>query len=66
MKVSEDQGIEEAFLLILKDHTAGNPLKENVLWTDLSCTEIMSKLKDKGFAIGRRIVKKLLYKHELV
>ena len=34
-----------------------------MLWTDLSCTEIMDKLKDKGFAVGRRIVKKLLYKH---
>lgn len=34
-----------------------------MLWTDLSCTEIMDKLKVKGFAVGRRIVKKLLYKH---
>jgi hypothetical protein len=47
----------------LKDHTAGNPQKENLLWTDLSCTEIRDKLKDKGFLIGTRIVKKLLFKH---
>jgi len=47
----------------LKDHTAGNPQKENLLWTDLSCTEIRDKLKEKGFLIGTRIVKKLLFKH---
>jgi hypothetical protein len=34
-----------------------------VLWTDLSCAEIQSRLKDQGFEVGRRIVKKLLYKH---
>lgn len=47
----------------MKDHTAGNPQKENLLWTDLSCTEIRDKLKEKGFLIGTRIVKKLLFKH---
>lgn len=49
--------------MILKDHTAGNPQKENQLWTDLSCTEIRDKLKEKGIDIGRRIIKKLLYKN---
>ena len=55
-------GIEKSFLLILKDHTAGNPQKQNLLlWTDLSTTEIMGKLKESGFSVGRRIVKKLLF-----
>lgn len=49
--------------MILKDHTAGNPQKENQLWTDLSCTEIRDKLKEQGIDIGRRIIKKLLYKN---
>lgn len=48
---------------VLKDHTAGNPQKENQLWTDLSCTEIRDKLREQGIDIGRRIVKKLLYKN---
>jgi len=47
----------------LKDHTAGNPQKEDVLWTDLSSTEIKSKLKDDGILVGSRIIKKLLHKH---
>ena len=50
-------------MLILKDHTAGNPQKENVLWTDLSRTEIRDKLQDNNILIGDRIIKKLLYKH---
>ena len=50
-------------MLVLKDHTAGNPQKENVFWTDLSRTEIRDKLKDKNILIGDRIIKKLLYKH---
>ena len=47
----------------MKDHTAGNPQKEDVLWTDLSSTEIKSKLKDDGILVGSRIIKKLLHKH---
>jgi Rhodopirellula transposase DDE domain len=47
----------------LKDHTAGNPQKEHVLWTDLSCSEIRNKLKDQSVLVGSRIIKKLLYKH---
>jgi hypothetical protein len=50
-------------LIILKDHTAGNPQKQNMLWTDLSCTEIIEKLYERGFSAGRRIVKKLLLKN---
>lgn len=50
-------------MLVLKDHTAGNPQKENLLWTDLSCIEIRAKLKEQGIEVGRRIIKKLLYKH---
>lgn len=49
--------------MVLTDHTAGNPQKENLLWTDLSCIEIRAKLKEQGIEVGRRIIKKLLYKH---
>ena len=62
-KVSKDSHIEEAFLLVLKDHTAGNPQKEDVIWTDLSCVEIINKLKEQGVEVSVRIVKGLLKKH---
>lgn len=52
--------MQEAFLLILKDHTAGDPQKD-LIWTDLSQQEIQEKLKNQGYEIGRRVVKQLLY-----
>ena len=45
--------------MALKDHTAGNPQKEGVKWTDLTVYEIRQRLKEKGFDVGKRIVKKL-------
>jgi hypothetical protein len=51
-------------LTILKDHTAGDPQKEEVIWTDLSCTEIMERLKTQDIIVGRRIIKRLLQKHK--
>ena len=47
----------------LKNHTAGNPQNEEVIWTDLSCTEIKEKLESKEIVVGRRIIKKLLAKN---
>ena len=59
----KDASIEETFLLILKDHTAGDPQKENVIWTDLSCLDIRKRLKEKGCDVGRKVVKQLLFKN---
>ena len=55
--------IEDAFLNTLKDHTAGNPQKEDVIWTDLSCSEILERLMELGIVVGRRIVRRLFKKH---
>jgi hypothetical protein len=50
--------------LALKDNTAGNPQKEGVKWTDLTVHEIRQCLKEQGFDVGKRIIKKLLFKHD--
>lgn len=49
---------------VLKDHRAGNPQKEDVIWTDLSCTEIKEKLENKEIIVSRKIIKQLLSKHD--
>jgi len=54
--------IDEVFLLILKEHTAGNPMDEKVKWTNLTRAEIANFLSKKGFKVSRNIVKKLLKK----
>lgn len=47
----------------MRKHTAGDPQNEAIIWTDLSCTEIVKKMEESGEKIGRKLVKKLLKKH---
>lgn len=63
-----DQGsnIDEIFLLLLKEHTAGDPMDEKVRWTNLTCADISVFLAKKGFKVSRNIVRKLLKKHGYV
>jgi hypothetical protein len=42
--LDRDPKIEKIFLEVLKGHTAGNPQSEEVIWTDLSHTEIKDVL----------------------
>jgi len=55
--------IESKFLEILKKHTAGSPQDERIIWTDLTCLEIVKKMLESGIKIGRKLVRKLLKKH---
>lgn len=48
----------------MKDHTAGDPQRAGVIWTDLSNLEIRQRLKEQGIEVGKSIVKKLLFKHD--
>jgi hypothetical protein len=50
--------INEVFLDILKEHTAGEPMDESIKWTNLTCAEIGSLLAKKGFKVSRNIVRK--------
>lgn len=56
--------IDECFLAVLKNHTAGDPMKEGVLWTDLSLREIVAALQaDHDIWVSTHVVRKLLKKH---
>lgn len=61
--MSKNPEIELTFLNVLRRHTAGSPQNEEIIWTDLSCTEIVKKMAVMGSRVGRKIVKKLLKKH---
>ncbi len=58
--------INTVFLHILKIHTAGDPMDEQVKWTNLTCAEIAILLAKEGFKVSRNIVRKLLKKHGYV
>ena len=64
--LEKEVGITEVFLQLLKDHTAGDPMNEAIKWTNLTCAQIGSLLKKKGFKVSRNIVRKLLKKNGYV
>lgn len=51
---------------VLRDHTAGDPMRQEVKWTDLTLRQISRFLKQRGTPAGRRVVKQLLKKHGYV
>ena len=51
---------------MLRDHTAGDPMREGVEWTDLTRREISQRLVDRGTPAGQGVVKQLLKRHEYV
>jgi len=58
--------INDVFLQLLKEHTAGDPMNAQVKWTNLTCAEIASLLAKQGFKVSRNIVRQLLKKHGYV
>ena len=55
--------LEENFLKVLHDHTAGDPMRADVKWTNLSRREIAKRLTAMGTPVSRNIVSSLLRKH---
>lgn len=56
--------LETAFLAVLQDHTAGDPMEEKVVWTDLTQQEIAQRLSEEhNYHVSRTVVRQLLRKH---
>jgi hypothetical protein len=56
--------IDEKFLHVLRDHTAGDPMDETVRWTDLGVKEMRQLLRDDhAITVSKSVVRKLLKKH---
>ena len=56
--------IDDQFLKVLQDHTAGDPMKEGVIWTDLRPHEIARQLEqDYQVKVSKTVIRKLLKKH---
>ena len=58
--------IDEVFLQVIDDHIAGDPMDEQIRWTNLSHKKIATKMSEKGLSISITVVKKLLKKHNFV
>ena len=52
--------LEDNFVQVISDHTAGDPMREDVVWTYLSSTEIAQHLDQLGTPICPDTVRSLL------
>jgi hypothetical protein len=56
--------LDEKFLAVLRDHTAGDPMDETVRWTNLTPGEIVKALRSEyELAVSKFVVYQLLKKH---
>lgn len=53
----------ENFLEVLRDHTAGDPMRAGVKWTNLSRRQIAAELKARGTPASKDLVSRLLHEH---
>ena len=57
-KMDKMDDIDEVFLAVLRLNTAGDPMKENVKWTDLTRAQIIKSMGKKGLKVSKNMVKK--------
>ena len=56
--------LDEKFLTVLRDHTAGDPMDERVRWTNLTPGEIVKGLRtEHDLVVSKFVVYQLLKKH---
>lgn len=58
------EGIDEVFLLVIGQYTAGSPMDEDIKWTNLTRQQIAELLKHKGINVSVTVVDQLLEKHK--
>ena len=56
-------GLDEAFLRVLEQYTAGSPMDETIKWTNLKRHEIATLLQEEGVKVSVTVVDQLLAKH---
>lgn len=52
-----------AFQAVLENHTAGSPVRQEVIWTDLTPQEIRADLMERDLDVSEHIVRQLLRDH---
>nr|WP_236631654.1 ISAzo13 family transposase [Endozoicomonas numazuensis] len=62
--IEKNPKIVDNFHQVLRDHTAGDPMREAVKWTNLSRRKISSKLSELGTPAGKNIVSRLLHEND--
>ncbi|MGK5091284.1 hypothetical protein WDW89_04610 [Deltaproteobacteria bacterium TL4] len=55
--------IDSVFLTVVGEHTAGDPMNEELIWTDLTPSQIAELMKGRGLEVSPYVVEQLLEKH---
>lgn len=55
--------LDETFLKVIAQHTAGSPMSETIKWTHLTRQEIAQLMQAEGISISVTVVDQLLEKH---
>ncbi|QEH38617.1 Rhodopirellula transposase [Aquisphaera giovannonii] len=61
--IETDPAIEANFHKVLEDHTAGDPMRPEVKWTNLSRRQIAARIGGLGTPVSRHVVSQLLRLH---
>src|SRR4051812_25067521 len=61
--IAIDPAIEVNFHKVLEDHTAGDPMRVGVKWTNLSRRQIARRITKLGTPVSRHVASQLLKKH---
>jgi Rhodopirellula transposase DDE domain len=61
--IETDAALDENSLKVLQDHTAGDPMRTDVKWTNLSRRQIAQRMTALGTPVSRDVVSQLLRKH---
>jgi hypothetical protein len=64
--IEKIENLDEMFLEILKDETAGSPMDEAVKWTNLGQKDISKAFEKRGYKVSEHVVKQLLKKQKYV
>jgi transposase len=64
--LDKEPSMNEVFLCLIKEHTAGNPMDETQKWTNLTRANISDLLAREGFKVSRNVVRKLLKNNNYV
>jgi len=51
------------FRAVLAEHTAGSPVATEIIWTDLTATDIATRITARGLPVSVHIVEQLLEEH---
>lgn len=58
--------LDEIFLAVVTEHTAGDPMDSKIKWIKLTRKQICDELQKKGITVSKNVVKRLLSLHGYV